>query len=268
MRLCAVERSIHSSDASLCPSASPAWNGGQPGGGHARRERLKGLHVRRPRPYPEDVMPLTTSLRKVVVAVLPALLVGAGSAAAQQPLPHSAAVQLSSARAGARPVALTLQLAYEMQCGYPGPGPLRLELPVSEHVPAVIAASAVLVDGKAAPAVRVAGDVVTVALPQQPRVMCDVIGPGRLTVELTRAAGLGNPARAGSYMVTATRESSSFSARFTIDGGSEDLAPDGGRGRCWRAAACRRAVPRPSRRAARRSQRAQWRPSRRAKLIA
>ncbi len=164
-------------------------------------------------------MPRRSSLPRVVVALLPAFLVGAGSAAALQPLPHAAAVLLSPQRAGARPVALTLQLSYEMQCGYPGPGPLRLALPLAEHVPAVIAPSAVLVDGKAAPAVRVAENVVTVGLPQPPQVMCDVIGPGRLTVELTRAAGLGNPARAGSYTLTATREGSPFSARFTIQAG-------------------------------------------------
>jgi hypothetical protein len=46
--------------------------------------------------------------------------------------------------------------------------------------------------------------------------MCDVIGPGRLTILFTRAARFGNPARAGTYTIIVTRRASTFSARFTI----------------------------------------------------
>ena len=58
-----------------------------------------------------------------------------------------------------------------------------------------------------------------VALPPRPEVMCDVIGPGRLTIAFSRAAGLGNPAAAGSYTVTARRQAAAFAARFAIRAG-------------------------------------------------
>jgi hypothetical protein len=144
-------------------------------------------------------------------AAVAALLAGAAAA-----LPQSATVAASPARAGARPAALTLRLSYEMQCSYPGPGPVVVRFPAAERVPARIAASAVLVNGKTAPSVGVAGRTVSVALPPRPQIMCDVIGPGTLTIAFTRAAGLGNPARAGSYVVTATRQGTSLAARLAI----------------------------------------------------
>lgn len=131
-------------------------------------------------------------------------------------LPHSLTLQLSSRGAGVRPVALSLVFSYEMQCGYPGPGPVLVRLPPAEHVPARIATDAVLVDGKAATAVTTAGRELTIELRPPPRVMCDVIGPGRLTIELTRTAGLGNPGQAGSYSLTATARGSTFAASFSI----------------------------------------------------
>jgi hypothetical protein len=142
--------------------------------------------------------------------------VAQGSVAAQSPLAHTITITLSSIRAAARPVAATAVLGYEMQCGYPGPGPVVLELPAAEHVPASIRRSSVLVDGKAATSVRVSGHAVSVGLAPPPQIMCDVIGPGRLTIELTRAAGLGNPTRPGSYVLRVARGSTSFSARLTI----------------------------------------------------
>jgi hypothetical protein len=103
-----------------------------------------------------------------------------------------------------------------MQCGYPGPGPINVRFPVAEHVPRAVAATAVLVDGKPAVGVRVSGQTVSVALAPPPQVMCMVIAPGRLTIGFTRAAGLGNPSRPGSYTVAATRGTTTFSAPFTI----------------------------------------------------
>lgn len=131
-------------------------------------------------------------------------------------LVHTATVMLSSARAGAEPVALTLELGYEMQCGYPGPGPVVITFPVAERVPAVLSRAEVLVGGHPAVSVGVSGHSVSVGLAPEPRVMCDVIGPGRLTVQFTSAAGLGNPSRPGSYTVEAARGSAFFSAAFTI----------------------------------------------------
>jgi hypothetical protein len=93
---------------------------------------------------------------------------------------------------------------------------VNVRFPAAATVPASIARSAVLVDGKAAPSVSVAGHTVSVALPPRPQVMCDAIGPGKLTIAFTHAARLGNPTRAGTYAVTATRQASTFVARLAI----------------------------------------------------
>ena len=148
------------------------------------------------------------------------MLLGCGAQSAPaQTAPGSATAAPTSLRAGARPVALGLVLSYEMQCGYPGPGPVTVRFPAREHVPPAIPASSVLVAGKPAPGVSVSGRTVTVTLAPPPPVMCDVIGPGRLTIEFTRAAGLGNPAQPGTYRIAATRGTASFSAPFTIRAG-------------------------------------------------
>jgi len=150
------------------------------------------------------------------VAVVAALLAAGAARTGGAVLPQSASVTLSSAQAGARPVVLTLVLGYEMQCGYPGPGPVTIDLPAAERVPAQLAPSQVLVDGKPAPSVAIAGHAVSVGLAPPPQVMCDVIGPGKLTIEFGRAAGLGNPSRPGVYTLEAARGSAAFTARFTI----------------------------------------------------
>ncbi len=64
--------------------------------------------------------------------------------------PASASVTLSSSHAGARPVALTLRLRYDMQCARPGPGPLVVTFPAAELLPAHIATRDVSVDGEPA----------------------------------------------------------------------------------------------------------------------
>lgn len=145
---------------------------------------------------------------------------GAAAAAVPVPMPRpltgSAGVALSSPRAGARPVVLRLTLSYEMQCGYPGRGPLVVALPPRARLPAALGAGQVLVDGRRPATLRVSGDVLTVGLQPPPQVMCDVIGPGRLVLELARSADLGNPRRAGVYTIRASVGSSSFTAAFTL----------------------------------------------------
>jgi hypothetical protein len=148
----------------------------------------------------------------LVSTALAALLAGAASAAA----PQSATATAAPSRAGARPAALTVRLSYQMQCGYPGPGPIVVRLPAGERVPATIVPSSLLVNGRPAPGVHVTGRAVSIELPSRPTIMCDVIGPGTATVVFTRAADLGNPARAGSYTVTVTRQGSSSAARLAI----------------------------------------------------
>lgn len=128
-------------------------------------------------------------------------------------------VALSSTLADVRPVRLTLVFSYMMQCGYPGAGPVTIVLPAAERLPARLARSVVLVDKRAARSVALAGQTITIALTPPPRIMCDVIGEGKLTVELTTAADIGNPLRAGTYTVrasTAAPQSGGFSASFTL----------------------------------------------------
>jgi hypothetical protein len=129
---------------------------------------------------------------------------------------QSAGAALSSNKAGARSVGLTLTLRYEMQCGSPGQGPVSVTLPATMSVPARIAAASVLVDGKTAPSIGRSGARILVGLPPQPRIMCDSITIGTLTIAFTKAAGLGNPKSAGTYAVSAARLAQTFSAKLRI----------------------------------------------------
>jgi hypothetical protein len=84
-------------------------------------------------------------------------------------------------------------------------------------VPAHLPAGSVLVDGKRSSSVTVpSAGTIDVALPARPRIMCDLIGPGTLTVSFTPAARIGNPKAAGSYLVRASRPSVSVSGRIAI----------------------------------------------------
>jgi hypothetical protein len=105
-----------------------------------------------------------------------------------------------------------------MTCGQPGPGPVVVTLPAAMHVPRAIAAAAVLVQAKPARSVSVAGHAVTVALPKPPQVTCMSIGPGVLRLAFTAAAGLRNPAAAGTYTVRARLPKGAFVARLSIAG--------------------------------------------------
>lgn len=131
-------------------------------------------------------------------------------------MPASTAT-LSSAKVGAKPVALTVKLHYEMVCGYPGQGTVVVTLPNAAFVPTRMDSTAVLVNGKAAPTVGVSGHHVSITLPPRPKgVQCMVVGPGTLTMTLTRAAGLGNPKSAGTYTIRVRRNTSTFRADVEI----------------------------------------------------
>ena len=120
----------------------------------------------------------------------------------------------SSHASAAKNVRTAVVLQYEMQCGYPGFTPAQLTLPGT--IPAHIARTAVLVNGKPAYAVTVRGHVVSVGMSPRPQILCDVIGPGRLTIVLTSRAGIANPAKAGAYRVTARKGSMVFSAQLAV----------------------------------------------------
>src|SRR6478672_3506275 len=104
------------------------------------------------------------------------------------------------ARPGAR-AALTVTLHYPMTCGQPGRGPVVVTLPTDIRRP--FQRSAILVAGKPPPSFGFFGRTVTIGLPKPPEIICQSIAQGTLRIRFTAAAGLANPSRAGSYLVTA-----------------------------------------------------------------
>jgi hypothetical protein len=156
-------------------------------------------------------------LRSLVAVCSSALLVSATAGAGRIAIrPAAVSVELSSSRAGARPVVLTMQLRYAMQCARPGPGPLVVSFPAGERFPARLAADAVLVDGHPATQVERTGRAVSVALPIEHGPLCDVIAPGVLELVFTRSAGIGNPSSPGRYSLTARTPRVSGRATMTI----------------------------------------------------
>jgi hypothetical protein len=158
------------------------------------------------------------TMRRLLVATG---LVGAiaAPAAAAPPIVgsgDSAVAVASPATRAARPAALKLVLRYEMLCAQPGRGPVLVTLPAAFRVPATIKPAAVLVNGKAAPSLRVHRHVVSVGLPLNSNVICRSFVPGILWIGFTRSARLGNPARAGTYAIHATVGSHSLVARLAI----------------------------------------------------
>ncbi|MGD0167273.1 MAG: hypothetical protein ABSC51_08295 [Gaiellaceae bacterium] len=138
------------------------------------------------------------------------------SGAAVAALTPAASVSSSPSRAGARAVVLTLRLHYEMQCGYPGQGPVVIGFPAQMRLPRTLHASSVLVNGKPTSRVEISRNQVSVPLPRRSDILCDVLAPGTLTIVFNRSASLGNPSRAGRYLVTARRGSLRFLARLVI----------------------------------------------------
>lgn len=117
--------------------------------------------------------------------------------------------------ARAHSVRLTVTLRYEMQCGYPGAGPLVVTFPGSLKLPQRFAAGAVKLSGKSI-AGTVKGRRVTVTVPRHKGSLCDVMGPGTVTLTFTRAAELANPARAGSFSFGATHDGRAFTAKLVV----------------------------------------------------
>ena len=132
-------------------------------------------------------------------------------------LAQSVNVSLSDARAGKRPVALTITLGYEMQCGYPGSGSLVVGLPATEQLPKSFSRGAATLNGKQAQVGFATGKALRVALPPRPEIMCDVIGPGTLRLVLTKAANLGNPRRPRSYPISVNVDGRSFRTSLHIN---------------------------------------------------
>ena len=154
---------------------------------------------------------------RAVLALLAAGVVCAAAPAASMPPSQSASVTVSNAKAGMRPVTLTLQLHYEMQCGNPGTGYLRVKLPAQAQLPATLPTNSALLNGRRVSPTLTATKQLRVALPPRPGVMCDVIGPGTLTFVVTKAANIGNPAKAGRYKVAAWSSSKAFATTYSVN---------------------------------------------------
>lgn len=132
--------------------------------------------------------------------------------------PLSSATAAASPRApGARNVMLTVTLRYEMQCGYPGPGPFVVTLPAAMRLPGTLADGSVLV-GERPAAARVVGHRVEITPPKHSGVLCHVLGPGVVKLRFTPAAHLRNPRAPGSYRLTITHGTRTFGAALRVGG--------------------------------------------------
>lgn len=127
----------------------------------------------------------------------------------------SMTVVASSRAAGAHRVRLVVTLRYQMQCGYPGAGPLVVTFPSALKPPKQFAPGTVRLADKVVGA-TVKAQKVTVTVPPPRGVLCSMLGPGSVRLLFTRAAKLTNPGRAGSYRFRATHGKHTFRATLVI----------------------------------------------------
>lgn len=147
----------------------------------------------------------------VLVAAQPAVARSGGERIG----PRSMSVTATPHTARAHAVRVTVTLRYEMQCNYPGAGPLAVTFPAAMKLPRRIAAGAVRLRGKRI-AATVDGRHVTVTIPPHRGSLCNVLAPGSVTLTFTRGAKLANPARAGSYGFRAKHAGRAFAAKLRI----------------------------------------------------
>jgi hypothetical protein len=156
-------------------------------------------------------------VRKITYLIIAALALATAAGASGASSAGTATAALSTSQAGAKRVTLTISLRTELRCGrLAGSGPLVLGLPAKAHVASAMPATAVLVGGKAAGRVVVAGHTLTVSLPPPRGMMCDTIRMGIAKVVVLPAAGFANPKAPGAYTVTVRHGSETFAAPLTI----------------------------------------------------
>jgi len=147
------------------------------------------------------------------VVGLAALVAAVSSHASGTP---TATASLSTTRAGAHPVALTLRFDAVYFCGQ-ARGAVTVTLPKGESLPSSVMPAAVRLDGHAAASATVSGRTVTVAPPSSAgKVTCNSIRLGTEVVTFTPAAGLANPKAAGRYSIVIKHGTTSVSAPITI----------------------------------------------------
>ncbi|MES1247208.1 MAG: hypothetical protein ABUS54_06000, partial [Actinomycetota bacterium] len=86
--------------------------------------------------------------------------------------------------------------------GRPQGRAFAVHLPAAMTVPATIARAGVTLGGLVPLHVAVEGNTVSITLPLPRGATCDVLGPGWFSIAFKQAAGLKNPASAGSYAFT------------------------------------------------------------------
>jgi hypothetical protein len=165
------------------------------------------------RSYTRRMRGVVTATAFSLVLLVAAPLAGAGS----RPAPAGTSMTASATPRVARAhgVRLSLTLHYEMQCGYPGAGPLVVIFPKALKLPKEFAAGAVTLAGKPVTA-YVDGHLVTVTVRPHKGVLCDSMGRGSLTLVFTRTAKLTNPAHAGSFRFRASHAGRVFATRLSI----------------------------------------------------
>lgn len=158
-------------------------------------------------------------LRTVAAVVCGAALATGAAAIAAPPGAEGsdwAAASLSSAHAGARPIALVVSIHTELQCGKLRGGSLALTFPAAARLPRTIATSAIAVQGREPSSVRLAGRTLSIGMPRPVGMTCMVIGPGTAKIVVFRTAQIGNPAAAGAYKLGVHYGTATFEATLTI----------------------------------------------------
>lgn len=147
------------------------------------------------------------------------LLVAAPTADAGSKRPvavrQSMTVAASPQAASAHPVRLAMTFHYQMQCGYPGSGPLVVTFPKALRLPKQLVAGAVRLAGIPI-TTTVNGRRVSMTIAPPTGVLCSMVGPSSLRLVFTRRAKLANPGRPGSYRFTVAHTTHRFTAMLTI----------------------------------------------------
>jgi hypothetical protein len=149
----------------------------------------------------------------IAFALLAALAFVGASAADDESA--QVAVKLSTARAGAANVRLTVQVPAALRCGRPT-GTLGIGFPKTETVPAAIGTGDVTVNGRKAAKVAVAGTSMVVTAPGTKGASCFSLVLGKMTVVVAAGAGLRNPSKPGTYVVRVHRLSATYRAKVRI----------------------------------------------------
>jgi hypothetical protein len=159
---------------------------------------------------------------KAVGAVVCGAALASGAAAVAAPPGAEgsdwASASLSSAAAGARPVALVVALHTELQCGRLRAGTVAIAFPAAMKLPKTVPASAVAVQGRRPAGVTLSGRTLSISPAPPVGVMCNVIAPGVARILVSKAALLGNPASAGTYPLGVRYGTETLRATLTIHG--------------------------------------------------